>query len=230
MNCASITISGGGGRESTPFNSRPNILRAHSDNGACRITETFDVDYPNPGPDVTRDSNGKPQLPAGDCGFRSSGDGGGGGGGAVSSPLPGGFPGSAGADGGQDLLNGDNGENPNNSPAGQGAPISSSDCAGIPPAVMALPLIPSVSGECGQQYSCINSLYGSCCNAKGRCGKSAEHCGSGCQGAYGRCCDAQGNPNAGFRGRSVGVRGVRVGERLSWMAAAVAMGDILGML
>ena len=80
MNCASITISGGGGRESTSFNSRPNILRAHSDNGACRIAETFDVDYPDPGPDVTRDPNAKALLPTGDCGSRGSGGGGGGGG------------------------------------------------------------------------------------------------------------------------------------------------------
>lgn len=227
MNCASITISGGGGRESIPFNSRPNILRAHSDNGACRITETFDVDYPDPGPDVTRDSNGKPQLPAGDCEFRGSG---GAGGGGVSRLPQGGFESSGGTDGGQDPFNGNGGGNPKNSPPGQGAAISGSDCAGFPPPVMALPLIPSVSGECGQRYSCINSLYGSCCNAQGRCGKSAEDCGSGCQGAYGSCCDAQGNPNAGFRGRSVGVREPRVGELPKWMAVAVAVGWIWGML
>lgn len=226
MNCASITISGGGGRESIPFNSRPNILRAHSDKGACRIAETFDVDYPDPGPDVTRDPNAKPLQPIGDCGSRGSGGG--------VSPLQGGFPGSGGSGtdggGGQNPFPGPSGGSPQVTSGGQDPTISGSDCAGIPPPVMALPLLPSVNGECGQQYICINSLFGSCCNAQGRCGKSAEDCGSGCQGAYGRCCDAQGNPNAGFRGRSVGEHKPTVDELLKLMAGAVALGVVWNML
>lgn len=213
MNCASITISGGGGREQVAFNSRPNILKAHADAGACKIEPGFDVEYPDPGPDVTRAPNAKTILPTGNCG--SVGSGGGGGGGGVSPAAQGGFPGSSGG---------------SLQPPLQGAPVSGSDCAGIPPPVMALPLLPSVNGECGQQYICINSLFGSCCNAQGRCGKSAEDCGSGCQGAYGRCCDAQGNPNAGFRGRGAGVKEPRVDELLKLIAGAVALGVVWNMV
>lgn len=226
MNCASIIISGGGGRESIPFNSRPNILRAHSDNGACRIAETFDVDYPDPGPDITRDPNAKPLLPIGDCGSRGSG-------GGVSLPPQGRFPDSGGSGtdggGGQDPFPGPSGGYPQTN-GRKGPAISGSDCAGIPPPVMALPLLSSINGECGQQYICINSLFGSCCNAQGRCGKSAEDCGAGCQGAYGRCCDAQGNPNAGFRGRSAGQHEPTVDELVKWMAGAVALRGVWNML
>ena len=80
MNCASVTITGGGGRESIPFNRRPNILRAHAGTD-CNIAEGFDVEYPDPGPDVTRFPQTKLIAPVGSaCGTSNPGGGGGGGG------------------------------------------------------------------------------------------------------------------------------------------------------
>jgi hypothetical protein len=57
MNCATVTIGGGGAkrdveaRQSTSFDSRPDILVANVGNG-CSVPEGIDVEYPNPGPDV----------------------------------------------------------------------------------------------------------------------------------------------------------------------------------
>ena len=69
MNCASVTIGPGGGSPgTTPFDNRPDMFVANVANG-CATEETFDVEFPNPGPDVTRDdSNAKTAPPTGNCG------------------------------------------------------------------------------------------------------------------------------------------------------------------
>lgn len=96
MNCASVTITGGGGRESVPFRERPEILRAHAGTD-CGIKEGFDVDYPDPGPDVTVAPNAKLIAPEGsECGSVGPR---GGSGGSVSPLFPG-PPGGAGGAGG----------------------------------------------------------------------------------------------------------------------------------
>jgi len=83
MNCAAVTIGGSAGaakREvnsraaSAAFASRPQIYVANIGNG-CVTKEGFDVDYPNPGPDVT--NNGGNLLKP-DCGDSGPGSGSGG--------------------------------------------------------------------------------------------------------------------------------------------------------
>ena len=73
MNCAVVTISDGGSRrrsrtEATsqvPFNRRPDMFVANIGNG-CFTAEGTDVDFPEPGPDVTR--NGEAAgPPTGSC-------------------------------------------------------------------------------------------------------------------------------------------------------------------
>ncbi|KAK4102568.1 lytic polysaccharide monooxygenase [Parathielavia hyrcaniae] len=94
MNCATVTIGGGGAkreaaeersvaqRASAPFSSRPAVFLANINNG-CSTTEGFDVEYPNPGPDVI---NGGSNLapPVGNCGSSSGGSGAGAGAGSGS--------------------------------------------------------------------------------------------------------------------------------------------------
>ncbi|KYK61255.1 RNA polymerase Rpb1 repeat domain protein [Drechmeria coniospora] len=72
MNCAAITVSGGGDSKikkvrglSGPFSSRPNIFVANVANG-CTTKEGSDVDFPQPGPDVTKNSQ-KIVPPTGNC-------------------------------------------------------------------------------------------------------------------------------------------------------------------
>ena len=57
MNCAAITIKAKGRRRaaSDPFNSRPAMFVANVGNGICTFEGT-DVDFPQPGPDVTRNT------------------------------------------------------------------------------------------------------------------------------------------------------------------------------
>ncbi|KAF8445502.1 hypothetical protein BGX38DRAFT_1194959 [Terfezia claveryi] len=52
---------------------------------------------------------------------------------------------------------------------------------------------PTVDGSCGaaKNVTCTGSLWdGQCCSIKGYCGKTAAHCGAGCQRGYGTGCTA----------------------------------------
>ncbi|KAK3900324.1 hypothetical protein C8A05DRAFT_36052 [Staphylotrichum tortipilum] len=89
MNCAAVTIGGGSSkrdeaaeaaqveapakRATAAFSSRPQIFLANIGNG-CATTEGTDVNYPNPGPDVTT-SGSKVGPPVGSCGTSSGGSG-----------------------------------------------------------------------------------------------------------------------------------------------------------
>lgn len=82
MNCATVTIGGGKSkRADTAFSSRPAMFEANlSSVTECKTTEGADVVYPNPGPDVTDQTDGKAgaglaQVAA--CGGSSGGGGGG---------------------------------------------------------------------------------------------------------------------------------------------------------
>ncbi|KAJ0124612.1 spore coat protein sp96 precursor [Diaporthe amygdali] len=79
MNCAAVTLTGGSAkREATDkrgvaFSSRPQIFVANIGNG-CNVAEGGDVNYPNPGPDVTNNSD-NPEAPTGNCGSTGSSSG-----------------------------------------------------------------------------------------------------------------------------------------------------------
>ncbi|KAF2834020.1 hypothetical protein CC86DRAFT_278769, partial [Ophiobolus disseminans] len=48
----------------------------------------------------------------------------------------------------------------------------------------------STSGRCGSQFNgltCKGSTFGDCCSKYNYCGKTADHCGTGCQAGYGTC-------------------------------------------
>ncbi|KAL6855262.1 hypothetical protein ACO1O0_006401 [Amphichorda felina] len=71
MNCASVTIGSSVQQTkrapSDPFSSRPDMFVANVGNG-CTTTETKDVEFPNPGPDVTRNAgDGETAPPVGSC-------------------------------------------------------------------------------------------------------------------------------------------------------------------
>jgi hypothetical protein len=71
MNCARVTIAGRALMErgpQDPFASRPRTFFANMGNG-CSTVETFDVMFPNPGPDVTNVSS-KTSPPKGSCSGR----------------------------------------------------------------------------------------------------------------------------------------------------------------
>jgi hypothetical protein len=90
MNCAAVTIGGGGKREvqtraSAAFSSRPQVFVANIGNG-CKTTEGSDVQYPDPGPDVVN-NGGKVGPPVGSCGSTGSGSGAGAGAGSGSDEL-----------------------------------------------------------------------------------------------------------------------------------------------
>ncbi len=62
MNCAVITVAGKKRRDaSVPLSSRPNMFVANVGNGICTFEGT-DVDFPQPGPDVKRNS-ARPHAP-----------------------------------------------------------------------------------------------------------------------------------------------------------------------
>lgn len=88
MNCAAVTLTGGSAkREATDkraasFSSLPDIFVANIGNG-CSVAEGGDVDYPNPGSAVTKNSD-NPEAPSGSCG--SSGSSSGSDSGAAASP------------------------------------------------------------------------------------------------------------------------------------------------
>lgn len=88
MNCAAVTLTtttGGGAKRkmaarAAAYASRPGIFIANVGpaGGGCTTEETFDVLYPEPGPDVTNEST-KPKAPT--CGVTQQVGGSGGGGG-----------------------------------------------------------------------------------------------------------------------------------------------------
>lgn len=93
MNCAVITISSGRRRlmerkkfNAFPFANKkralgPQIFLANLSNG-CTTQEGADVEFPDPGDNVSRSGSGKTAAPKGNCGnVKVSGGGGGGGGG-----------------------------------------------------------------------------------------------------------------------------------------------------
>ncbi|WQF81324.1 hypothetical protein CDEST_06338 [Colletotrichum destructivum] len=102
MNCAVITITGGGagGNVATSFSSRPQIFKANIANG-CSTLEGSDVMFPDPGPDVTT-AGTRTAAPIGNCG-------------AVVAPNPGTGGGSGGGSGG----------NPPSSPSSVVVPVPS---------------------------------------------------------------------------------------------------------
>lgn len=62
MNCAAVTIKSARKRASgAPFSSRPSMFVANVGNGVCTYEGT-DVEFPQPGPDVTRNSK-RPHAP-----------------------------------------------------------------------------------------------------------------------------------------------------------------------
>lgn len=79
MNCAAVTLTGGSAkREATDkraasFSSLPDMFVANIGNG-CSVAEGGDVDYPNPGEAVTKNSD-NPEAPSGSCGSSGSSSG-----------------------------------------------------------------------------------------------------------------------------------------------------------
>lgn len=73
MNCAVVTIGGAGKKArdveerapEDPFDGRPAMFVANVGNG-CSTTETKDLEFPNPGPDVSRNSDNT-APPTGSC-------------------------------------------------------------------------------------------------------------------------------------------------------------------
>jgi len=109
MNCASVTVGGGGGgsgggsgdaggdgngggnyttqvqpRQASSFSSRPPIFLANIGNG-CKTAEGSDLEFPNPGPDMVNQSD-KTSPPVGSC--------------AAAAPATGGSDAGSGNDGG----------------------------------------------------------------------------------------------------------------------------------
>jgi peptidoglycan/xylan/chitin deacetylase (PgdA/CDA1 family) len=57
----------------------------------------------------------------------------------------------------------------------------------------------STDGTCGTQGKnqiCIGSEFGNCCSQYGYCGKSTDHCGTGCNTLFGNC-GTNANPTSG---------------------------------
>jgi len=89
MNCAAVTIAGAG---TSTLNDKPDMFVANVNNG-CGTAEGTDVEFPNPGTDVARDTafNGAGTAPpTGNCAAGTGGGGGGNGGGAqvIETPPP----------------------------------------------------------------------------------------------------------------------------------------------
>ncbi|EWG36610.1 hypothetical protein FVEG_00554 [Fusarium verticillioides 7600] len=73
MNCAAVTIGGGSGKRADAMSNRPEMFVANVGNG-CTTEESSDLEFPDPGPDVTNDSQ-KTAGPKGTCGKAGSGSG-----------------------------------------------------------------------------------------------------------------------------------------------------------
>lgn len=68
MNCASVTISGGGSGLGGAGADYPEMLVANIPATTCAVPEGVDVAVPNPGKDVVTAASAKPGAPTGDCG------------------------------------------------------------------------------------------------------------------------------------------------------------------
>ncbi|CAG7561485.1 unnamed protein product [Fusarium equiseti] len=146
MNCAAVTIKGGSKRASAMSN-RPEMFVANVGNG-CTTEEASDLEFPNPGPDVSNESQ-KTAGPKGSCAKAGSGGGAGSGSGdaAPSAPADGGNNGaapSAPADGGN------NGAAPS-SPAGgnDGSYNPGNDGAGAAPSAPSTVAAPAPTQPAG---------------------------------------------------------------------------------
>ncbi|KAM0237984.1 hypothetical protein ACHAPO_003860 [Fusarium lateritium] len=130
MNCAAVTIKGGSKRASAMSN-RPAMFVANVGNG-CTTEESSDLEFPEPGPDVSNDSQ-KTAGPQGSC--AKAGSGGGSGSGSGSGSGDGAAP-SAPADNGNN--GGDSGAAPS-TPAGgnDGSYNPGNDGAGAAPSAPA---------------------------------------------------------------------------------------------
>ncbi|KAI1023433.1 hypothetical protein LB503_000418 [Fusarium chuoi] len=99
MNCAAVTIGGGSGKRADAMSNRPEMFVANVGNG-CTTEESSDLEFPDPGPDVSNDSQ-KTAGPKGTCGKAGSGSGSGSGdgsnGAAPSTPADGSAGGNNGA-------------------------------------------------------------------------------------------------------------------------------------
>ncbi|EGO56821.1 hypothetical protein NEUTE1DRAFT_117496 [Neurospora tetrasperma FGSC 2508] len=69
MNCAPVTIAANNKRDvaGAAFSTRPQIFVANVGNG-CKTDENFDVQYPQPGPNVVKASDAPLKGPEGSCG------------------------------------------------------------------------------------------------------------------------------------------------------------------
>ncbi|KFZ10309.1 hypothetical protein V502_08208 [Pseudogymnoascus sp. VKM F-4520 (FW-2644)] len=181
MNCASVTITAGSGTPAVAFSARPDMFVANAGNG-CKTLETFDLLFPDPGPDVTNDSTGT-KLPTGTC------------------------PGSDGSSGGTDSNSANTGATTSaapvsvTTPASVVAPVSPTgfttsivpsssntvQSGSTNPKTPSTPLTPSTNGECGGSQTCTGSGFGQCCSKYGYCGVTAAHCGDGCDPTLGIC-------------------------------------------
>ncbi|KAK2683569.1 hypothetical protein RAB80_001515 [Fusarium oxysporum f. sp. vasinfectum] len=70
MNCAAVTIGGGSGKRADAMSNRPEMFVANVGNG-CTTEESSDLEFPDPGPDVSNDSQ-KTAGPKGTCGKAGS--------------------------------------------------------------------------------------------------------------------------------------------------------------
>ncbi|KAL6919430.1 hypothetical protein FSHL1_003411 [Fusarium sambucinum] len=112
MNCAAVTIKGGSKRASAMSN-RPAMFVANVGNG-CTTEESSDLEFPEPGPDVSNDSQ-KTAGPQGSCAKAGSGGGSGSG------------SGSGSGDGAAPSVPADNGNNGGDSGAAPSTPAGGND-------------------------------------------------------------------------------------------------------
>ncbi|KAJ4271407.1 hypothetical protein NW762_000109 [Fusarium torreyae] len=83
MNCAAVKI-GGGSKRASAMSNRPEMFVANVGNG-CTTEESSDLEFPDPGPDVSNDSK-KTAGPKGSCGKAGSGGSGSGDGSSGAAP------------------------------------------------------------------------------------------------------------------------------------------------
>ncbi|KFY13967.1 hypothetical protein V492_02939, partial [Pseudogymnoascus sp. VKM F-4246] len=172
MNCASVTITAGSGATKAAFSKLPAMFVANAGNG-CTTVESSDLDFPEPGLEVTKKSSGT-AAPVGTCasgsgsGTVSNSDSGSGSGkastGAATSASP------------VDVV-----------PAAPSSSNTGQQAGSTTPKTPTGPLTASTNGECGGTQTCTGSAFGQCCSKYGYCGVSAEHCGDGCDPKMGTC-------------------------------------------
>ncbi|TVY71543.1 hypothetical protein LSUE1_G009359 [Lachnellula suecica] len=202
MNCASVTIAAGSKRDAptVAFSARPGIFVANLANG-CTTVEGKDVNFPDPGPDVTGTPTGDGTF-TGTCaavngiggGSASSGSGSSSGSSAsaaapassAASPVASSATtlatsaSSAAASGGIFATSAA-------SPASSAA-ASSTASASTPVGTATGSVSASANGQCAGSQTCAGQTqFGSCCSQWGYCGDTTLHCGTGCQSAFGTC-------------------------------------------